>query len=151
MKRGSAASPGLLLTAALPMLDFAGCGAVHLLGGMASLVGAWMVGPRPGAFGLRWPSWAANPPPQPPSRKTPNCIFWRNFSSAVGGFNIWSEVSIHLKASFFLQYATFLELWEQNVQTGRLWVTFFAHPQPNKILWDSIALFSICHLYHCPR
>eukprot|EP00668_Euglena_longa_P010007 GGOE01012128.1.p1 GENE.GGOE01012128.1~~GGOE01012128.1.p1 ORF type:complete len:761 (-),score=167.57 GGOE01012128.1:1753-3804(-) len=36
--------------AALPMLDFAGCGAVHLVGGTASLLGAWMIGPRPGAF-----------------------------------------------------------------------------------------------------
>eukprot|EP00667_Euglena_gracilis_P002793 EG_transcript_2799 len=36
--------------ATLPMLDFAGCGAVHLVGGSASLAGAWMVGPRPGAF-----------------------------------------------------------------------------------------------------
>eukprot|EP00667_Euglena_gracilis_P001187 EG_transcript_1187 len=36
--------------AVLPMLDFAGCGAFHLVGGIGSLCGAWMVGPRAGAF-----------------------------------------------------------------------------------------------------
>eukprot|EP00668_Euglena_longa_P009994 GGOE01012112.1.p1 GENE.GGOE01012112.1~~GGOE01012112.1.p1 ORF type:complete len:770 (-),score=170.18 GGOE01012112.1:693-2981(-) len=36
--------------AVLPMLDYAGCGGFHLVGGIASLVGAWMVGPRAGAF-----------------------------------------------------------------------------------------------------
>ena len=32
------------------LLDFAGCGVVHMVGGIAGVVGAWMVGPRPGAF-----------------------------------------------------------------------------------------------------
>jgi Amt family ammonium transporter len=36
--------------APLPILDFAGCGAVHMVGGFSGIVGSWLVGPRPGAF-----------------------------------------------------------------------------------------------------
>ena len=33
-----------------PFQDYAGCGAVHVVGGTASLVGAILVGPRLGRF-----------------------------------------------------------------------------------------------------
>jgi|Transcript_27429 Amt family ammonium transporter len=36
--------------APLPLLDFAGCGVVHMVGGFAGLAGAYIVGPRPGIF-----------------------------------------------------------------------------------------------------
>ena len=36
--------------APLPLLDFAGCGVVHMTGGITALCGACAVGPRPGAF-----------------------------------------------------------------------------------------------------
>uniref|UniRef100_A0A6T1ZNL6 Guanylate cyclase domain-containing protein n=1 Tax=Eutreptiella gymnastica TaxID=73025 RepID=A0A6T1ZNL6_9EUGL len=36
--------------AQVPILDFAGCGVVHMVGGISGLSGAWVVGPRPGIF-----------------------------------------------------------------------------------------------------
>jgi len=32
------------------MIDFAGCGAVHMVGGITGLFGSWIVGPRIGRF-----------------------------------------------------------------------------------------------------
>ena len=36
------------LRAPMPVLDFAGCGYVHMVGGFSGLIGAYMVGPRIG-------------------------------------------------------------------------------------------------------
>lgn len=42
------------------ILDFAGCGAVHMVGGVSGLVGAYLVGPRAGRFNM---DGSANPMP----------------------------------------------------------------------------------------
>ena len=54
------------------IIDFAGCGAVHMVGGIASLCGAAVIGPRPGRFdtapvvaGSKAPRWLHRPLPMP--------------------------------------------------------------------------------------
>jgi Amt family ammonium transporter len=37
--------------AVFKVIDFAGCGVVHMTGGISALIGAWAVGPRVGRFG----------------------------------------------------------------------------------------------------
>ena len=36
--------------APVPLLDFAGCGVVHMVGGFSGITGAYIVGPRPGIW-----------------------------------------------------------------------------------------------------
>ena len=42
------------------MIDFAGCGAVHMVGGVSGIVGAYIVGPRIGRYN---PDGTSNPQP----------------------------------------------------------------------------------------
>jgi ammonia channel protein AmtB len=46
--RTTAQNPSLLLTSGA--IDFAGSGAVHMVGGLAAAAGCWILGPRLGRF-----------------------------------------------------------------------------------------------------
>ncbi|CAG9465648.1 unnamed protein product [Pedinophyceae sp. YPF-701] len=71
------------------MFDFAGCGVVHMVGGFAGLMGAWLVGPRIGRFDA-----SGRPMPMPGHSATLLClgtfILWFGWY----GFNPGSALAV---------------------------------------------------------
>ncbi|WP_231036249.1 ammonium transporter [Pectinatus sottacetonis] len=66
---------GWLTTLAVPYHDFAGSSVVHMVGGIAALIGAWMLGPRIGKYN---------------SDGTPNAILGHSMPlAALGVFILW--------------------------------------------------------------
>jgi len=72
----SASNP--LRTLPIGVIDFAGSGVVHLMGGTAALVGAWVIGPRHGRFD---PTWDGD---KPGTLRT-----FRSLWSGLGTFLLW--------------------------------------------------------------